>query len=104
MPSACKQAMKLFKKKNARLGQIRTLFQLLGLQLNDEKIKKIDQSFPGFETEADLTQALLLSKDALDLLAPRVFNLHLYLVHQARLKMIRTLLPSANQILDLGCV
>jgi SAM-dependent methyltransferase len=42
------------------------------------------------------------SQDALDCAIARAMELHLYLIHEARLRLVRTLLPAAERILDLG--
>lgn len=85
-----------------RQQSIRNLYSLLGWQIDAQKVRDVDCAFPEFQDGAEFLQAILLSKDMLDILAPKAFQLHLYLIHQARLKMIRTLLPPAATILDLG--
>lgn len=45
---------------------------------------------------------LLSSKEGLDRQIDNAFNLHLYFIHNARIKAVRTLLPPARQIVDLG--
>jgi SAM-dependent methyltransferase len=42
------------------------------------------------------------SQEALDRAIERAMALHLHLIHQARLRLVRTLLPPADRILDLG--
>lgn len=96
--------MKRFFSKNTppRLKTIRGLYQLLGWQIGSEKAREVDRAFPELQDPTELAYAILLSKDILGLVAPKAFQLHLYLIHQARLKMIRALLPQASEILDLG--
>jgi SAM-dependent methyltransferase len=48
------------------------------------------------------TTQFLLSKEGLDLARQSAIENHLYYIHNARLKMIQTILPSAKTIIDLG--
>lgn len=85
-----------------RYKHLKQIYRLVGLDMSNGKACEVDESFPAFQKLSDLTFAVLLSKPILDVFAARAFDLHLYLIHNARLKMIRSLLPPANVILDLG--
>ena len=85
-----------------RQKTIRRTYQTLGKNLSRDTIRAVDQSLPPFENQFDLSCALLLSQEALAPMSDRAKELHLILMHNARLKMIRHLLPEAQVILDLG--
>lgn len=85
-----------------RLTAIHRVFELLGRDLNEQHAAAIERSLPAFSSMFELEAALLLSKHGLDALLPKAMSLHLFLIHNARLKLVRYLLPAGKFILDLG--
>lgn len=85
-----------------RQKTIRNTYRLFGQDLPRKSVETIDKDYSSLEQQFDLASAIMLSKDGLDNLSSRAMDLHLYLMHNARLKMIRHLLPAGEIILDLG--
>lgn len=77
-------------------------YELLGKRLSDEQIAGVDAAFGDVQDGFDLAASLAMSREALESLSPRALDLHLFMIHNARLKMARHLLPHADVILDLG--
>ena len=86
----------------SRQKTVQNVYDLLGRKIDRANAGIVEKSFPAFKDQVDLAYAILLSKDGLDTLSPRASNLHLFLMHNARLKMVRHLLPAGDVILDLG--
>lgn len=77
-------------------------YNLMGKKINRHLANDIEKSLPAIDDPVDLAYATLLSKDGLDNISQKALSLHLYLIHNARLKMVRHLLPGGKIILDLG--
>jgi predicted SAM-dependent methyltransferase len=86
------------------IKKIRLLYDIMfdrKISLKDAKtiIKRIHS---GQQSERQFLSELLLSTEFLKISLKNVIELHLYLVHSARLKMVSSLLPEARNIVDLG--
>lgn len=92
----------MFTRMSKRQKAIYGVYQLLGKELSRSAIELMDKSLPPFKSHFDIVHALLLSREGLDILSARAIELHLFYMHNARLKMARHLLPPAGVILDLG--
>jgi hypothetical protein len=82
------------------LGQARaTLLHrfLLGRWASRQTLREFCGNQP-----AEFAWRLLLSTQGLEELCNMSLKLHLHLIHNARLKLVRSLLPSGNTILDLA--
>ena len=81
---------------------IRTAYRLLGKELSQEAVEVMDKSLAAYKSDFDLVCALLFSHEGLDVFMSRAIDLHLTFIHNARLKMVRRLIPAGDTILDLG--
>jgi predicted SAM-dependent methyltransferase len=70
---------------------------LLGRKPDKQALSDFAESEP-----AEIAWKLLLSKEGLDNLCQLSFKLHSHLIHNARLKLVRTYLPQGDIIFDLG--
>lgn len=70
---------------------------LLGRWASRQTLREFSGNQP-----AEFAWKLLLSTDGLENLCKMSLKLHLHLIHNARLKLVRSLLPPGNIILDLG--
>lgn len=77
-------------------------YQILGERLSTAKAIAIEKGFPVFGNPYELAFAILFSNDSLARLQPSAMSLHLFLIHNARLKLVRYVLPPGEIILDLG--
>jgi ubiquinone/menaquinone biosynthesis C-methylase UbiE len=81
---------------------IRSTYLIFGKTLSKAKVRAVDRGFPNFANSYDLAYAILLSNDGLARLQSSAMDLHLFLIHNARLKLVRYILPPGQIILDLG--
>lgn len=88
--------------KDERSQAIRNTYKLFGKNLNQTSVDALDKALPPFSQPLDLVCALMLTRDGLDAVSSRAIDLHLFIMHNARLKMIKHLLPPGDVILDLG--
>jgi SAM-dependent methyltransferase len=85
-----------------RSKAIHGTYKLFGKELGRDGIASLDKALSQFQNDFDLVNALLLTKDGLDTLLSRADSLHLFIIHNARMKMAKNLLPKGDIILDLG--
>ncbi len=76
--------------------------RLFNKNLSSSDIEHVVSEHSFLKNDIDVASVLLLSKDGLDHTSKGVMDIHLYLIHNARLKMVRHLLPAGDSILDLG--
>jgi len=81
---------------------IRSTYESLGLKLSRSKAIALDKGLPVFNKQSELVFSIMLLKEGFDSLSESAIELHLLFIHNARLKMIKHLLPPAKNILDLG--
>ena len=80
--------------------ELNKLFEwILGRSESDQVIQEVAA---GTSSNLEFIWKLLLSNESLDRACNNASELHLYFIHNARLKAVRTLLPAAKGILDLG--
>jgi predicted SAM-dependent methyltransferase len=85
-----------------RKNKIHTILNLL-----EEKTDVVDASnmashFSFLEGDNELLHAVMLSLVGIESLQSSILSLHLLLIHNARLKLVKYLLPQGKLILDLG--
>ncbi|WP_346832803.1 methyltransferase domain-containing protein [Pseudomonas abietaniphila] len=85
-----------------RQGLVGDLYKLFKNKKSDSEIAEIVSSFSFLDRDIDLLTVLLLSKEGFDSVSQGTMDTHLYLMHNARLKMVKHLLPPGDIILDLG--
>lgn len=85
-----------------RQNIIKNILGLLEHQYDDLNVEHMEKSFSFLKHNKDLVHAINLSKESIDSLSMSVLDLHLLLIHSARLKLVKYLLPQGNVILDLG--
>ncbi len=84
--------------------EINSVSQLaLGRAVNTDELGHFEQLLSVHKGDLfDALYQMLLSNEGLERATRRAMQNHLYFIHNARLKMIRTLLPKGERILDLG--
>ena len=86
----------------ARQDLVTEVYKLLHKDISPQDAADVVSSFSFLERDLDLLSVLLLSKEGLDNVSRGAMDTHLYLMHNARLKMVKHLLPAGDVILDLG--
>ncbi len=83
--------------------RFRTLHELLfDSSAAPEQIAHFRTRMGQAEGASSIAAALLLTKAGLDSLSDHAIDLHLFIIHNARMKLVRYLLPPGDVILDLG--
>ena len=78
------------------------IYKLLNKNASIADIDHVVSDHSFLKSDIDVASVLLLSKDGLEWTSKGVMDIHLYLIHNARLKMVKYLLPAGDSILDLG--
>lgn len=78
------------------------IYKLLNKNASIADIDHVVSDHSFLKSDIDVASVLLLSKDGLERTSKGVMDIHLYLIHNARLKMVKHLLPAGDSILDLG--
>lgn len=81
-----------------RRTKIRNIYRTL----NQKFSRPVENGYLPKEDQLNLANVLSLPNDALDILSKRIIPVHLHIIHNARLKMVKCLLPAGDVILDLG--
>jgi len=78
------------------------VYRLLDKDVPPSEIEGVASSYSFLKRDLDVLSVLLLSKEGFDNVSQGAMDTHLYLMHNARLKMVKHLLPAGDVILDLG--